>query len=309
MSYTKQIRLNPASIISLLIPILFFSCTSIVPRNYDYVSTLQLDQKDDSPKSVVIMPFDNETTEMGIEILTRKSFYNHFSSKNYRDIELSAVDRGLEILGSGGTKTWRDLSPSSIGKHFHADYIIYGRIKEFKKVFLGIYSQILLTVELEMLDSENGNLVWGRTVTSRSHEGGLPFNLFSILPAALRSGFHMKDEKTIELADKVNRDLTERIPEPPRPPAILHFIEIQVVSFLENERAQRTLKEFKGKGFNPRIETVTLVDKLWHRIMLGPYYNLPEAEEVRDRITRDTQFRPLFIHHYPETSEKESLKN
>ncbi|MBN1625231.1 MAG: SPOR domain-containing protein, partial [Deltaproteobacteria bacterium] len=115
--------------------------------------------------------------------------------------------------------------------------------------------------------------------------------------------------KIIELADKVNRELTDQIPEPHRPPVTPYFIEIQVASFLENERAQRALKEFEEKGFRPRIETVTLVDKLWHRIMLGPYYNLPEAEEVRDRIAHNTQFRPVFIHHYPETSEKEPPKN
>ncbi|MFC1820335.1 SPOR domain-containing protein, partial [Thermodesulfobacteriota bacterium] len=174
---------------------------------------------------------------------------------------------------------------------------------------LGIYSQILLKVELEMIDQLSGEVVWKKTATKRSHEGGIPFNPFGIIPAALRSGFHMKEERTIELVNRMNRELAGQIPEPPSPTATPYYIEIQVASFLENNRAQKILMDFEGRGLNPRIETVTRGDKLWHRIILGPYFNLQEAEKIKNRIAQNTQFRPIFIHHYPETPEKEHLAN
>lgn len=287
-----------------LIPsyLLLSACASIPPQNSGYVSNTRISETDHAPKSVIIMPFDNDTTEKGIEILARKSFYNHFSSKNYRDFELDETDHGLEMLTKGSPASWRDLSPSRVGKFFHADYVIYGRVRSYKKIFLGIYSQISLGLELEMIDCSNGDLLFGKTVIQRSHDGGLPFSLFGIIPAALRSGLHMKEERTIELVDRVNRELVELIPEPPAVPVIPYFVEIQIASFLENERAQQTLKEFEGEGLNPRIEIINLDGKIWNRVILGPYYNLPEAERIRDRIARNTGFRPIFIHHYPEAT-------
>ena len=169
MSATKQIGLKLACILSL--SLFLITCASIVPKNNEHISPSQLTHKDETPKSVVIMPFDNLTTENGLEILTRTSFYNHFSSKNYRDIELSEIDRGLEILEKSSSKSWKDLSASSIGKFFNADYIIYGKVREFKKIFLGIYSQLSLKVEVVMLDSADGELFWTKTVTKRSQVG------------------------------------------------------------------------------------------------------------------------------------------
>ena len=305
MRFDKSLSLKLTS--TVLFSFLFISCSSIAPGNIDYVSSLQMGQTDDTPKSVVIMPFDNDTSENGIELLIRKSFYNHFSSKNYRDYELNEVDRGLKILEDCSSTLWRDMSPTNIGKFFQTDYVIYGRVKEYKKIFLGIYSQIVLEVKLSMVSTENGKVVWERTVRKRSHEGGIPFNPLDLVPAALRSGFHMKEDKTIELVDRVNSELAEQIPEPNSPPVAKHVIEIQVASFLEDERAQQTLKEFEGKGFNTRIETVKLGDRYWYRIILGPYYNQPEADEIKDRIERNTQFKPIFIHYYPEMLEKEDL--
>ncbi len=293
-----------------LLLIFLIGCTSIIPRDIqDYTSPEKIDKEDSTPKTVVVMPFDNETDENGIEILVRKSFYNHFSSKNYRDLELAAIDRGLTIFVEKPPSSWRDLSPSSIGEFFHADYIIYGRVRELKKIFLGIYSQIILKLEIEMVDCKNGNLILGKTVIKRSHEGGLPFSLFGIIPAALRSGLHMKEEKTIELVERANRELVRQIPELPAPPFIPYFIEIQVASFLDPERAQQTMKEFQGRGYNPRIETVKIENRIWHRILLGPYYNFPEAEKVRDRIVRNYHFKPIFIHRYPEIPGKNHSKN
>ena len=158
MCLDRSLGLKPACLVFL--SFLFTTCSSIAPRDIEYVSSLQMSQMDDTPKSVVIMPFDNDTSEIGIELLIRKSFYNHFSSKNYRDFELNEVDRGLKILENSSSTLLKDISPPNIGKFFHADYVVYGRVKEYKKLFLGIYSQIILEVKLKMVESEDGKVVW-----------------------------------------------------------------------------------------------------------------------------------------------------
>ena len=282
--------------------VLLLTCTSIPSQN-QVISPSQWFQKDDSPKTVVILPFDNDTPEKDIEILVRKSFYNHFSSKNYHDFELNEVDSALETLQHASSQAWRDLSPSSLGDLFHADFIIYGKVKEYKKIFMGIYSQIALNVEVEMVECRSGNGFWRKTIIKRSHEGGIPFDLFGIIPAALRSGFHMKKERTIELIDRVNRELVEQIPDPPSPPVAPFYVDIQVASFLEKKSALKTLKKFEGEGLKPRIETVILGDRTWHRILLGPYYELSEAEKIRNTIAQNSQFKPIFVRHYPDSKD------
>ena len=298
--YNNSLRVFSA--IPLLILIL--SCASVTSLDDADIDSLHWTQKDNTPKTVVVLPFDNETDEKDLEILIRKSFYNNFSSKNYYDIELSEVDSALKTLEQTSSQTWRDLPPSSLGDFFHADFIIYGRVKEFQKYFMGIYSQISLKMGLKMVECKSGDVVWRKTIVKRSHEGGIPFSLFGIIPAALRSGFHMKQERTVDLISRANRELVAQIPNPPHPPVASFLIEIQVASFLEKEKALKTLSEFKGKGFNPRIEKVTLWDRLWHRIIVGPYYKLSEAEKDKDRIAQNSNFQPVFIHHYPDRTDK-----
>ena len=251
------------------------------------------------------MPFDNETKEEGIQKLVRKSFYNHFSSKKYHDFELNEIDRSLKILEDTSSRPWKEIPASSLAEFFHTDFIIYGQVKEFEKIFLGIYSQIALTVKIDMVEASTGEVVLSRTITKRSHEGGVPFSLFGIIPAALRSGLHMKEERTLQLADQLNQELVSQIPDPPSPPVSVYFIEIQVASFAEKARALKTFDELKIKGLEPRIETVKLGDRLWHRVLIGPYYELSEARKVRESVAQDSEFQPIFIYHYPQKKEKE----
>ncbi|MDY7038264.1 MAG: DUF799 family lipoprotein [Thermodesulfobacteriota bacterium] len=289
------------TIFTIYLLLLSLACASTSNRD---ISALHWAEEDNSAKKVIILPFVNDTPEKDIEIVVRKSFYNHFSSKNYHDIELSEVDQVLTILHHVSLRTWRDLSPINLGELFHADYIIYGIVKKFAKIFMGIYSQIMLKVKLEIVEGKSGNVVWRKTIVKRSHEGGIPFNPFGILPAALRSGLHMKEERTLDLIDRLNRILAEQIPEPPGPATLPFFIDIQVASFSERERALKMIKEFDGKGYNPRLETVTLGDRLWHRILLGPYYMLSEAEKIRNAVRQNSKLQPIFIHHYPGTRDK-----
>jgi len=153
---------------------------------------------------------------------------------------------------------------------------------------------------VEMVECKNADSVWKKTMVKRSHEGGVPFSLFGIIPSALRSGFHMKKERVIDLIGRANRELVEQMPNPSYTPASPLLIEIQIASFGEEERALKALREFEEKGFKPRIELVTLRNRLWHRLVLGPYYKLVEAEKARDTITQSTKFKPIFIHHYPD---------
>jgi hypothetical protein len=248
-------------------------------------------------KIAVVLPFESPPDEPEIGPLVRTAFYSHFSPRNYRDIEPSHVDRLLDRRNEGGPEAWKGLSPAELGELFRADLVIYGRVLSFDRAFLGIYSQIALTVGLEMVSCRTGKSVWQKTLTKRSHDGGLPFSLFEIIPAALRSSLHMTRERTVGLVDRVSRELAEAVPDPPRSRDLPSWFELQVASFLDPVKAELTARRFAEESAKGRIEPVSLGGRVFHRVLLGPYPTAAEAEEARRRIAAETAFRPLVVHH------------
>ncbi|MFC1891839.1 SPOR domain-containing protein [Thermodesulfobacteriota bacterium] len=278
---------------------LFFACMSSTSGNLEIISSQYMELLSDSPKTVAIMPFVNETSEPELAKIARTSFYNHFSSKNYRDIEISDIDRAVEtrseISRSAGERPLHDFQ-----NFFYADYLIYGKVKEFKKIYLGIYSQIALSLEIEMREVETEKTVWKRTILKRSHDGGLPIDPVSVVPAAIRSGLHMKQLKTIELLNQISREMVDKIPEPSSPVSSSSLIDIQVASFEESERAENALREFEQQGLNVRIETAKVKGNQWYRVILGPYLTQDEAENIKQRIIKSTGYQPIFVHRHSE---------
>ena len=108
----------------------------------------------------------------------------------------------------------------------------------------------------------------------------------------------------MDLIERLNRELAAQIPNPPAPEVAVSLLEIQVASFVDKNRAMMTLKEFEGKGYKPRVVEVSLGETRWHRIILGPYYDLPAAKKARSLIARDTSFQPIIIYHDPLSHEE-----
>jgi len=301
LSLAKKRLVTPPVFLPFLL--FLFSCGAFnSQRSADPGSASWL-QKDAPPPTVAIMPFDNLTSDTEMGILVRKSFYNHFSSKNFRDIELSAVDRGLESIQKTQPGAWRDVPPETLGKYLHADFVIYGKVKDFQKLFLGVYSQIALTVEVEMVDCRNGKGVWWKTDTRRSHEGGIPLEWLSLMSAAARSGLHLQQERALDLVERICRDLVAEIPEPAVSLGGPLSVNIQVASFLEKSRATATVEECRRIGLEPRVETVQLTDRTWYRVVLGPYKEIPAAERDKKLIAERTKFQPIFVPSSPATQE------
>lgn len=301
MSFTKKRLLKEVTTFSLLLFLL--SCASISSERSIHSASPAWLPEGAAPPCVAIMPFENLTSYEEMGLLVRKSFYNHFSSKNYRDIELSTVDRALESLQKAQSGAWRDVPPETMGKYLHADFVIYGKVKDYRKIFLGVYSQLALTVEVEMVDCRNGQGVWWKTDTKRSHDGGIPLEWFSLMSATARSGLHMQQERTLDLVERINRDLVAEIPEPSASPGAPLSVDIQIASFLEKSRATSTVEECRRIGFEPRVETVQLTDRTWYRVVLGPYKEIPVAEKDRKLIADRTKFQPIFVHHSPGNQE------
>ena len=249
------------------------------------------------PRVVVILPFENLTTEPEIEILMRESFYSQFALKSYRDVELKEVDRALETYRRTSSTPWKELSPEVLGRFFNADYLIYGKVLDYSKLFMGIYSRITLKIQIEMVECSSGKGVWWRTASKNSHDGGVPFSLFGVIPDTIRSGMHMTKERSVDLVDRLSREIMGEIPEPGPPISSPYFVDIQVGSFLERDLAQKTLEGLLEKGFQARIESVALGERTYYRVLLGPYRSTEEAEAAKAALAKQFEGKAILIQH------------
>jgi len=252
----------------------------------------------DMPKKVAVLPFENLTSDPELEELVRRSFYSHFALKKYRDVEVTEVDRALQIYQAESLRKWRDLPPRVIGNLFQADFLIYGKVLEYSKLFAGIYSQVTLKVQIEMVECTSGTGVWWKTAVKRSYEGGVPFSLFGVIPEAVRSGLHMTRERTLDLVERLNREIVEDIPDPPFADTSPYFLDVQVASFLEMEMAVKAKEELRAKEYDVRIDPVKMGDRTYHRLLIGPFSTAEEAEKIRSSLA-GSGFKPILIHHRP----------
>jgi len=96
-----------------------------------------------------------------------------------------------------------------------------------------------------------------------------------------RSGLHMQQERTLDLVERICRDLAAELPEPSAPPGGPLSVHIQIASFIEKSGAASPVEECKRIGFEPRVETVQLTDRTGYRVLLGPYKKSGLQKETR----------------------------
>ena len=271
------------------------SCTAFKSA-HEKPPPLHWNKKDQSP-TIVILPFENNTNEADIQVLCRRIFANSMSSRNYRDLKLQEVDEALNILERSYGKPWRRLTPVNLGKLFHCDFLIYGEVTMFRKLFLGLYAQVAVGLQIKMVETSYGTVVWEKELVKRAHEGGIPISPFGVIPDFLRCSMSLREEQKIALVEKACRELIKEVPNPPKPAVSVFVVGIQVASFADKARAVKTMKELKIRGYDARIEKVVLGSKKWFRIIIGPYYEQKEAVAIKRIIEKDPRFQPVIIHY------------
>lgn len=271
------------------------SCTAF-KSHHERPVPLHWKSKERAP-TIVILPFENHTDEADMPALFRRSFANAMSSKNYQDLKLQEVDEALNILERSYGKPWRKLAPVTLGKLFRCDFLIYGDITMFRRLFLGLYAQFAVGVHIRLVETSYGTAVWQKKLVQRAHEGGIPISPFGVIPDFLRCSMSLRQEQKIALVEKACRELIKEVPNPPKPASAVFIVGIQVASFTDKDRAAKTMKELKSRGYDARVEKVVLGSKKWFRVIIGPYYDKEEAAAIKHIIEKDPRFQPVFIHY------------
>ena len=168
----------------------------------------------DLPRTVAVMPFQNETEDADLHLQVRKAFYNHFSSKPYRDIELPLVDERVIRLEKASGKAVAQLSPHEICEALGCDGLVYGKVTGFRKVYAMVYSQFFVEAEVWLVNAKTGKEVARVKDSVTYHGAGMPITPVGALMSVVSAAMNVRDIQRIRLISELCHKLNEKIPSP-----------------------------------------------------------------------------------------------
>ena len=137
--------------------------------------------------------------------LVRKSLYAHLAAQARRGVPLAHLDRAVAETGD-------DLA--SLGERTHCGAMLRGRVTEFGDRFLVLYSRVAVGVDLQLVRTSDGRVLWQGQHVAVSHGGSLPLDVVGVAMAMTDAvGNVTNDEQTLRLTDDVARRLLSTIPE------------------------------------------------------------------------------------------------
>ena len=177
------------------------------------------------PRTVAILPMVNRTdSDQAFEVV-RRTFYNHFSSLRYVDLELYQVDARLKEAQLTNAEEVEQTSPTRLGEILGVDAVIYGDITRYDRIFAGLYSQVSVGARLRMMDTKTGKLLWQGEHTARKHQGGIATTPVGLILTVVSTAINVREVELFRTSDDLFRTMVQAIPSPTlgeaqRPPKI-----------------------------------------------------------------------------------------
>ncbi len=182
------------------------------------------------PRSVAVLPFLNTTdSDQEFEVV-RRTFYNHFSSLRYVDLELYQVDARLKEVELIDAKAAAQASPQELGKILGTDAMIYGEVTHYDRIYAGLYSQVAVGAKLQMMDAKTGKLLWKGEHIARKHQGGVFTSPVGLILTAISTATNVREIELFRTSDDLFRTMVQAIPSPTigearRPPKITILVQ------------------------------------------------------------------------------------
>ncbi|MBF0227284.1 MAG: DUF799 family lipoprotein [Desulfobacterales bacterium] len=168
---------------------------------------------DHIPLTVAILPFvDKSKSQKGIDIV-RKSFYNHFSSLPFKDLEIHRVDEILKNAGFTDVETIAQTEPEKFKEILNVDAVIYGTVSDFDKIFAGIFSQVKVGAQIKMYDT-NGHFLWSGEHSISYNQGGVPLTPVGMVGSIIAAALNQREIQLLRACDDLFRDMVKTIPTP-----------------------------------------------------------------------------------------------
>ncbi|MBC8415267.1 MAG: DUF799 family lipoprotein [Candidatus Cloacimonetes bacterium] len=120
------------------------------------------------PIPVAVLPFENQTTDIGAAELARLFFVIGMAEKGYTVLEYSKTDSILMSLGLTDGGQLPSISPEELHKELGVQGLLYGTLIDAQYSTYGISKKRKATIKIKLL--QNGTRVWENQV-SKSESG------------------------------------------------------------------------------------------------------------------------------------------
>lgn len=178
--------------------------------------------KKHKPKSLAVLPFQGlEEKSYSIDFesenpagVVRRGMYNHIASLPFKDLELYNTDK---LLKNAGFKDIRQIeaiiaeNPKKLRSILGVDAAVTGHVTHFDRIFVGIYSQVAVGVEVNMWDLKTGNLLWRAKHVSRAHAGGISVSPIGLIVATVASVWNLRATEMMSQTDDLFREIISTI--------------------------------------------------------------------------------------------------
>lgn len=216
----------------------------------------------------------------------------------FHGVEIEETDEIIRMLENAEEKKFHKIPPKKLGEYLQCDALVCGRVTRFKRIFLLIYSQMLIEAEIRIVEAQTGKEIWKHTLTKRFHEGGVPTGPFGAIPAAIRTTYGLRKSKRNKDIDVFCKGFVRCIPK------IQHIhvrridklYEVQLASFKLKEGALHISSKLSQQGYKTFLKEVQKNSEIWHRVMVGPYVSRKEAVRYQTKLKKEFIFlSPIVV--------------
>jgi len=222
------------------------SCIAVLPLE---LSNDQLSEPSNPPteNSLILSPENLQQL--------RWILYSHLAPFPFRDVELEQINKVVASI------PYSPETVSDIGSALNCDALLIGTVTEYHSDFLGFYSQTAIGIELKLLRSKNGDVLWDARHVAKSHAGGIPITPVDLIFGLYSASENVSEQQVVRVADDLFRHLFETwntLPE--QAPATTQVVENE--KFPLYVTAEKLfLRSGPGKKFKP-TDVLSQNDKL-----------------------------------------------
>lgn len=109
---------------------------------------------------VAVLPFDNQSTDVGAADVMRKLAEENFAKRGYPPLAAEEVDAKLAGLGVSEGGQLPGVKPEEIGKALGADLLCYGSVEDFTFQNLGFVIRKSVKLQVKLVSAATGETLY-----------------------------------------------------------------------------------------------------------------------------------------------------
>jgi len=122
-------------------------------------------------------------------------------------LELARVDRVLGALSPAQRR-----SHALVGAELGCDTLLIGTVTEYRRRYLGLYSDVAVGAQVELIRAADGARLWEARHVAISRAGGLPISALALVEGAVRAVTNLGGEQLDRMTNDLARRLVSALP-------------------------------------------------------------------------------------------------